>query len=814
MTNEPSNSSSGGLTFCSIITKNYLAHARTLSESIRAYHPSARQFVLVLDPAEGHFDLECEPFTVVTMEELGLSSTQRYRFQYTPFELSCAAKPWLMRHLLRHYDVRKLVYFDSDIMVTHNLRPLSRLLNTHSVIITPHLTNPYEDDKHPGEVSMLQSGAYNMGFVAVSKCPAAEEFLAWWDRRLDRGCLNAVERGLFVDQKWADLVPGLFDNVLLLREPGYNVAYWNMHGRSVTTKGGTPYIGRSPCYFFHFSGYDPNDLENISKHQNRLHFDQLGEARSIYQHYAKRLRANNLEECQQWPYTWSRFDTGTPIADCIRRLYHGLGEGCEQFGDPFETAGPHSYHSWLTTAGVSGLAPLFQSIYDVRADLRAAFPDIAGADRAGFLDWAKNHAEPEHGIPVGLVHAACGTTDVPSVYEGSQWGFADGIPGPVTESFGANVLGFLQSEKGMGEAVRSTARCMAVTGTPHTLNNWVDGLSSNRDDTLLASAFDLTNPYPVNIVQLNADISNYLAAKMPWYFKGRYNIGYWNWELEWFPPEWQSSFDLYDEIWAPSRFSRDCFARVSPIPVHYVPYAISVPPPMRQEPTRERFGLPQNTFMFLFAFDFHSFYERKNPSAAVEAFRRAFGNRRDVTLVLKPSRPHADPTHYSELLMACGRAPNIRILTDILPRQEMYSLLRLCDGYVSLHRSEGFGLPIAEAMALGKPVVATNYSANVDFMNESNSFPVDYSVTEITDDHGPYRRGAKWADADVAHAAEQMRRVVDEPLRTARLAARAEEDIERLLSPAAVGRTIHERLAAILPGVHSGSTGQTLQRVA
>ncbi len=185
--------------------------------------------MLLLDPPDGYFQPKAEPFTLLGLDDVLGGASPRFRFQYTPFELSCAAKPYLVAHLFEHYGIRKLAYFDSDIMVFHHLRHLEELLDDHSLVITPHLTATLRpDDKHPTELAIVQAGTFNMGFFAVRNSQPANAFLAWWKRRLDRECLNAVERGMFVDQKWVNLAPGLFDDVCILRDPGYNVAYWNL----------------------------------------------------------------------------------------------------------------------------------------------------------------------------------------------------------------------------------------------------------------------------------------------------------------------------------------------------------------------------------------------------------------------------------------------------------------------------------------------------------------------------------------------------------------------------------------------------------
>ncbi len=377
---------------------------------------------------------------------------------------------------------------------------------------------------------------------------------------------------------------------------------------------------------------------------------------------------------------------------------------------------------------------------------------------------------------------------------GAPWMAIERYRSP-SKPFGVNLLGLLQSEKGVGEAARTTARALAAAGIPIAFNNYIDDDSVNLDESI--REFHDDNPYPVNLIHLNGDFCAYLGAKYPWYFKDRFNIGFWNWELEQFPEGWMDAFRSLDEVWAPSTFTQRSIARVSPCPVFRVPYAIDIPPCPADNLVRSRFRLPRNTFVFLFAFDVKSIFARKNPIAVVEAFRLAFGQRRDVALAIKLIRSESCPRMFAELVTACRGQANIRILREALTRTEMYVLLSLCDAYVSLHRSEGFGLPLAEAMALGKPVIATNYSANVDFMDESNSLPVRYRMVTIDQDDGPYRHGAQWADPDVTHAAEQMCRLVDTPGLAAALGARAQADITRTISPQAVGMIVRQRLEEI-----------------
>jgi glycosyltransferase involved in cell wall biosynthesis len=490
------------------------------------------------------------------------------------------------------------------------------------------------------------------------------------------------------------------------------------------------------------------------------------------------------------PYTWTAFDNGVVITDLIRRCYRQLDPAvAAAFGEPFATAGP-SFFAWLTSFAGAQLPPLLQAVYDERPDVRFHFPDVAGKDKQAFLHWMVTLGIRDYRFEPALLAA------VAAPRQPAASALTAGRYRPVSEPFGVNVLGLLQSEKGVGEHCRATVRALAAAGLPLALNNYVDPGSVNVDTT--HTVFSTENPYPINLIHINAVDTPALARALPWYFQGRYNIGYWNWELEWFPEDWRGSFQFFDEIWAPSTFSQQSYQRLSPIPVHWLPIAVALPPAQPRTVRRERFGLARDAFVFLFAFDFHSLFARKNPLAAIEAFRRAFPRRRDVVLALKLHHGDSAPLEFAEVVNACRGQANIRLFREVLRRDEMVGLLRLCDAYVGLHRSEGYGLPLVEAMALGKPVIATNYSGNVDFMNDRNSFPVRYRLVTLDQDYGPYRRGAVWAEPDVDHAAEQMRRVVEQPLLSAEIAARARADVARTLGPQAVGERMRQRLTALM----------------
>jgi len=226
------------LSICTIVSKNYLPYARVVAESFLE-HNKGDVFVLLVDRVDGYFDPSSEKFKLFEIEELRgmVPEFDKFCFQYSILELNTAIKPYLLEYLFKTYGLKKLIYFDPDILITNSLDELSKLLDKNEVVLTPHLTAPVEDNFFPGEVEILQAGTYNLGFLALRHTANTLELIKWWQKRLHNRCIVDHRNGIFVDQKWMDLVPGFYDDVFLLREPGYNVAYWNYHCRDVRLNG-------------------------------------------------------------------------------------------------------------------------------------------------------------------------------------------------------------------------------------------------------------------------------------------------------------------------------------------------------------------------------------------------------------------------------------------------------------------------------------------------------------------------------------------------------------------------------------------------
>jgi glycosyltransferase involved in cell wall biosynthesis len=276
-----------------------------------------------------------------------------------------------------------------------------------------------------------------------------------------------------------------------------------------------------------------------------------------------------------------------------------------------------------------------------------------------------------------------------------------------------------------------------------------------------------------------------------------YRIAYWAWELEAIPDEWVEVAHRVQEIWSPTEFVAQAMRVRMPRPVYRMLPGVGVGP--IEAVTRASLNIPEDHFVFLFMFDLHSQIHRKNPVGVFRAFKEAFRADDKTTLIIKTTGGdiHSkDLAEISEII----RGPNVILLDELFSRARAYGLIAMADCFVSLHRSEGFGLGLAEAMLLGKPVIATGYSGNLDFMSHDNSLLVDYELVEISEDRPIYTRGNRWAEPSITHAASLMRNVYEHPNDAWARAARARPEIEALLSLQKAGERMRARLEEIEAG--------------
>jgi len=1053
-----------GPAVCTIVARNYLAYARALVKSLRRFHPDLPVYVLFVDDTAGFVDPAQEDFVLLDLGVLDLPRRPEFLFRYDVMELSTAVKPYLLQWLFRRgHD--KVLYLDPDIWVFAPLHDLFAWLDEADVLLAPHLTGPLGDGKYPDERDILLSGTYNLGFLGIARAPQVDDLLAWWADRCELYCVSDITHGMFVDQRWMDLTPGLVDRVRVVRHPGYDLAYWNLKHRRLAGPPGAPQVNGERVHFYHWSGFDPRKPTALSKHQNRYPVIETEPLLSMAREYSAELLAAGYRVSSGWPYGLGAFKDGHPISREMRDLFRELPPG--RFPDPFEPAGEDSFVSWaITPPAAGGPAPLVErlhrawtrldrsprwrrwlpvrvlrklavkvldplrealarrsplpplagqvlarradvqqafavpgggvdrleflrwlstdgiahhrlkpswcarwlehaegpgvmrrlldfydtepelqsrfplafvdehdapaflawleahgverglpapalaqarrlfaahpvgrirEIYRSRPDVMSAYPDALGwPPNPGFVSWLHHSGQREHGVgedwilwferaqqqhvcariealyrdnpewqalhPLGLspfgrrrlldwlkgpagarlglslatVERLCAPAlesplealrllhardaevaalfprafedadqmegllarirrDAPDLGLGPEW--LERLAGEVPRlslSQGATVVGYLRTESGMGELSRSTIRALRAAEYPITTVD-VDDAPQRQFDLSVAYQ-DQGHPLPFTIVHVNAPEAVRHAERLRPWIEDRYAIGYWAWELSDLPENWTDAFTMFREVWTCSIHAATAIARSAPVPVQAMWPALpdAAPSGLR----REDLGLPPDRFVFLFAYDLLSESERKNPLGLVAAFRKAFRKDDRVHLVLKVTNGDLRRDDLARLADAAAGLP-VTVMERYLSRPDVMALIRLCDAYVSLHRAEGFGYTLAEAMALDRPVIATYYSGNVDFMTPWNSFPVPYRLVEIPEDRGRYRKGVLWAEPDQDAAAELMRAVFAGREHAARVARRGREDVTRLLSAAACGERIVARLRTI-----------------
>lgn len=363
-------------------------------------------------------------------------------------------------------------------------------------------------------------------------------------------------------------------------------------------------------------------------------------------------------------------------------------------------------------------------------------------------------------------------------------------------AFGVNLVGCIQAEIGLGQSCRLLANELDHSDIPFSVLNYkLDGELREEDHSFDHKIRD-DLPYGINIfhiepLDLAVSFNNLLDVSI---WKDRYNIAFWLWELEEFPKAWIKALDLVDEVWTPSEFASKSVRTVTDKPVYTIPYHVTAPTDDKYD--REYFQLPEDRFLFLAMYDTNSTMARKNPMGVIEAFKKAFSpDDRSVGLVLKMNNPRQED--LDDLKALFGEYDNIYYITEIMEKTVVNSLIACVDVFVSLHRAEGFGLVMAEAMLNGTPCIATDWSSNTEFMNGDVACMVDYSFTVLEKDAPPYEKGARWADANTDTAAEYMRKLSQDREYYHTLTVKAQEYIREKLGLQQAVNKIENRLHTI-----------------
>ena len=325
---------------------NFLPRIRVLAASLARVHPGLPLVALLMDEPGGRFDPAREPFPILAACDIAHAPLRTLAFRYERRAACAAAKPALLRHLVAQGH-RRVLFLDPDMVVTGDLAPVTGALDDASIVLTPHLVTPATGPAaRQRELAIGRAGVVNTGVVGVRAGEESERFLAWWAERLLTGCVADPVAGLHLDQRWADLAPGLFAGVRLLRDPGVNVAYWNLPERPLRIEGPRVTAAGRPCRLVHVSGYDLRNPEDLSVYAPGLHTRDLRDAGRLLGRYRRALLDNGEDEARAWRWAFDRYADGVRIDAAARAAHRDLGPAAERFGDPF-AVGRGSFRSWL-----------------------------------------------------------------------------------------------------------------------------------------------------------------------------------------------------------------------------------------------------------------------------------------------------------------------------------------------------------------------------------------------------------------------------------------------------------------------------------
>lgn len=403
---------------CTIVARNYLAQASALADSFTEACPEGDFTILVIDLRHERVDSDDPRVRVVGPTEAGFTREEFDRMAaiYTVVELATAVKPTLLRHLVRETG-EPVAYLDPDIIVFEPLDEIERRAREHDIVLTPHTSVPLPDDgKRPHEAAFLEAGVFNLGFIAVG--PGAIAFLDWWAGRLARDCRDATGEGIFVDQKWINLVPCYFPRHYVMRDPEVNVAYWNLPVRHLERRPEGWFVDGRPLVFFHFSGYDPARPHLFSKYQGpdpRIRLEEHPDLRALCDEYAARLEERGHSRLRRSPYALDALPGGMALEPRMRRVYRRALVACEASGgplppNPFDPGGEAAFTDWLATHAGDPADFGSLSIYGVAAwmeepGVRSAFPAIPGPDADRLVEWLESGGAASLGMPAWLCRA-------------------------------------------------------------------------------------------------------------------------------------------------------------------------------------------------------------------------------------------------------------------------------------------------------------------------------------------------------------------------------------------------------------------------
>ena len=735
-----------------VVTRATAAHARALHASLAEHEPGWTLRALAI----GAVDLG--PIAPLDGVEIDLDA-------YAWHELPALARP---RALARALEDGPAVYLEPE---TFLLAPLE-LPDAPLVLARRAREDPPDDDLEPSPTQLFHAGRISPALVATADPAVA----AWWDERVTLTLTGSPGEPPAVDPRsvnqWLEIAATRFSGAVVADD--LLLTQYALHEEERIPR---PRL-------LHLPGFRPDRPFRPGHEGTRPRVSERPALRAAIERYAAALeRAGWHDESGESDV--GRFMPSGLLFDArMARLRTEARERGIDHGDVFTPEGEAAFVAWLEEPAPRGAAVgvnrLLYRVYLDRRDIPKSYPDLDGADGEAFAGWCWVLGRREMDIPDRFL---------PPRPAGVQARPVHGRPPAV------RVLGYFRSTLGLGSAARGYVAGLEAAGIDVTTESVavdyaVAGALGEDYATEAYEELASAEEPEADIICVNPHelplIAERLGERLP---RDRRRIGVWAWEVDAVPAAWDDALEVVDEVWCNTAYMAQAMGPSVPFPV--IPLLPAVEAPAQVEPLG--LELPDG-FKFLFVFDYLSTLERKNPLGLIRAFEQAFAPGEGPQLILKSINAPRAPQSDEELRWAIGDRDDIHILDLSLPGPQLWALQNACDAYVSLHRAEGMGLTLAESMALAKPVVATGWSGNTEFMTARNSYLVDYELTQVGPRGEHYPSHGIWAEPDLDHAARVLRHVAEHPDEARAKGERARADVRRQLSPAATGARMRARL--------------------
>lgn len=571
-------------------------------------------------------------------------------------------------------------------------------------------------------------------------------------------------------------------DVTVLRDPSLLATAWRAIGETAAGDDGRVHVQGSPLRAIDLTSFDPRSAWIIDAHADGTPRLLLSEQPALAEMVHSAAGTLLADEVRAPVPSWARLDRA------LRSEARRAQDAGADLPDLVGLGGPDLTEWALGLVPEDAPRPVARYLAAVRhgrADLQQAFREVPGPDATGLARWAQKSGVHEPFYDGALLARAATATLLAQ---------PPGMPGRRQLGRGVNLVGYLAGELGLGESARLVDSALQAAGVPTSTHDVSRDLASRRRADYRRSEPTI---YRTSLICLNGAETAAVAPALRSLLKRTRVVGMWYWELEDLPESYRAGFQFVDEIWTATDFMREAIAKhAGDVPVR------TVTPPLPQagdDPgvVPQEFDIPSDRPWFLFTFDFLSMALRKNPYGLVEAFTRAFahlspGER--PALVIKTINADRAPSDAERLRVQIAGRTDIRFIDAYLDNEQRHVLVSNCTAYVSLHKAEGLGLTVAEAMAWGRPVITTAYGGVMQFCTSDNSLLVDWRRGQVEQTSGPYAEGMAWAEPDLDHAARLMRQVVEEPARAAAVGMRAAEDIRVLHNARVAGRAMRDSL--------------------